>query len=109
IDTDDLAGGPEAIPFLKSSDINLLVDSSAGQSREKTENLTSFAAEKELSNTFVVHNTITRKTPVVKADKKAIKPIERPIRNTEDEHDSNSSLERAAKPSFLKRVALWFF
>ncbi|MFM7824038.1 MAG: AAA family ATPase, partial [Bacteroidota bacterium] len=109
IDTDDLVGGPEAIPFLKSSDINLLVDSSAGQSREKTENLTSFATEKELSNTFVVHNTITRKTPVVKADKKAIKPIERPIRNTEDEHDSNSSLERATKPSILKRVALWFF
>lgn len=109
VDCDDLAGGPEAIPFLKSSDMNLFVDSSAGQSREKTEKLTLFATEKELSNTFVVHNTITRKTPVVKADKKAVKPIERPIRNTEDEHDSNSSLERAEKPSILKRVALWFF
>lgn len=109
VDCDDLAGGPEAIPFLKSSDINLLVDSSAGQSREKTEKLTSFVTEKELSNTFVVHNTITRKTPVVKADKKTVKPIEKPIRNTEDEHDSNSSLERVEKPSILKRVALWFF
>ena len=109
VDCDDLAGGPEAIPFLKSSDINLLIDSSAGLSREKTEKLTLFVTEKELSNTFVVHNTITRKTPVVKADKKAVKPIERPIRNTEDEHDSNSSLERAEKPSILKRVALWFF
>ncbi|MGR6087896.1 MAG: AAA family ATPase [Arcticibacter sp.] len=109
IDTDDLAGGPEAIPFLKTSDINLLVDSTAGQSREKTEKLTSFATEKELSNTFVVHNTITRKTPVVKAEKKVVKPIERTIRNTEDEQDSNSSLERVEKPTFLKRVALWFF
>ncbi len=109
VDCDDLAGGPEAIPFLKSSDINLLIDSSAGLSREKTEKLTLFVTEKELSNTFVVHNTITRKAPVVKADKKAVKPIERPIRNTEDEHDSNSSLERAEKPSILKRVALWFF
>jgi len=109
IDTDDLVGGPEAIPFLKTSDINLLVDSTAGQSREKTEKLTSFATEKELSNTFVVHNTITRKTPVVKADKKVVKPIERTIRNTEDEQDSNSSLERVEKPTFLKRVALWFF
>ena len=109
IDTDDLVGGPEAIPFLKSSDMNLLIDSTAGQSREKTEKLTSFTTEKELSNTFVVHNTITRKTPVVKVDKKAVKPIERPIHNNEDEHDSNSSLEKAEKPSILKRVALWFF
>jgi Mrp family chromosome partitioning ATPase len=109
IDTDDLVGGPEAIPFLKSSDMNLLIDSTAGQSRDKTEKLTSFTTEKELSSTFVVHNTITRKTPVVKVDKKAVKPIERPIHNTDDEHDSNSSLEKAEKPSILKRVALWFF
>ncbi|MFZ9942005.1 MAG: AAA family ATPase [Bacteroidia bacterium] len=109
IDTDDVSSGPEAVTFLKMSDMNLFIDGSGGTGREKNEKIAEFASEKGLLNTFVVPNIITRKAPINKTVKPAVRNTPKTVRMTSEEHVSTQNDGEAKKPSLLKRVALWFF
>lgn len=107
IDTDSLSSGPEAVTFLKMSDLNLIIDSANGMSKEKNEKMALFVAEKGLRNTFVTTNSITKKTPTNKPVIKTEKTAPTVIHTVTEAPYSQTEVEK--KPAFLKRVALWFF
>jgi Mrp family chromosome partitioning ATPase len=109
IDTDDISCGPEAVTFLKISDLNLFVDSTGGASKDRNEKIAIFATEKGLLNTFVVPNTITKKAPHHSSVKAAEKSNNKTFRLKAEKQDSPTNDGTNEKPSLLKRVALWFF
>jgi MinD-like ATPase involved in chromosome partitioning or flagellar assembly len=114
VDTDEVSCGPEAMVFLKGSDLNLFMDIDCGKNSTKSQKLANFAEEKSLLNTFVVFNeTSVRSTPNIletsKTTKKENIADSRPQPVMETEHSANEKSESSNKPSFLKRVALWFF
>lgn len=113
VDTDGFSQGPGSLAIMKWCDLSLIIDASQGSNHTKSINLSKIIDKKNLINTFVVFNEIKERKETKKPSKKTNKTIEI---NTEDPDSThtiddrdNSVDEQTKKPSFLKRVALWFF
>ncbi|MFM7079376.1 MAG: AAA family ATPase [Bacteroidota bacterium] len=113
VDTDDFSQNPGALAIMKWCDLSLVIDAAQGADQIKSVDISKIIDKKNLINTFVVYNSIKEQKETKKPSKKTNRIIEVKTENPDSTHtideQDNRVDEQTKKPSFLKRVALWFF
>jgi len=105
IDTTDLNAGPDAIPFMKWSDMNLILHAGKTGRKELEQTIEELTEQKGVQNLFLVVNN-----PSTENKKPKMKVVSAPVKEKETEKvKTEISATSNTKPGFLKRVAMWFF
>jgi MinD-like ATPase involved in chromosome partitioning or flagellar assembly len=113
VDTRSLSSAADALPFISSSDLTLLITTSKGI--ELSDNQIIPAEIINTQNVLLVTNLFSGKNPQQNISGKGQKTVteKRPTSRVDKNNHHNEKTENVKKtnstPSFLKRVALWLF